>query len=908
MWHHKNSIGLTSYLLLTGVFVVLPALALPVLAQHTPASISGRGEEEQTLTQQTETDSLGGKPAKGAVNFTANDSLVFKLGEQRKATMYGAAKVNYEGGNLSSGTVSLNLDKHIVSARAANKTDTLAQPVLTRGTEKIRSEQISFNYKTSRGRFKVAKVDAGQGILIGNTVKNKTKNVVFIKNAIYSTCKLDHPHFYIKAKKMKVVNQKEIFFTDARLYILDIPYPIALPFGFVPAKMNKHQSGFLAPTYAFQNQNGRGLGLQNLGWFQYFNDYLTGQVSFDVYTSGTLNANGIVNYAKNGSYSGNINIGYSIDRGLEPTDPDYKHTVEKRIAISHSQTLSPYASLSANINYMTNHYFDKNSYNINQRAQVNTNSGISYSYNQPDNLYSFSVSAHQSQSLSDRSGSLSGPDMTFSLKTLSPFQSSAANQGEKRRWYQTLSLQYQNSFQSNYEFRPLDNDSSNVNWVEGILHPSRYHKATGQQQLFNFGFRQNGSLSLQLLTNSPIHLTTSANFSEFWYPETIRETFNADSNRVETHFVKGFTAAHEFSTSISLNTRFFGIWNQRIGNLYGFRHTISPTISFSYRPDFSSPYWGIYRTVQSDTSGATSKYPIFGNSIIGGPQGGESRSISFSVSNILETKQVKRDSLGEKKEKVIKLIDNLNAGLSYNFTAARNKLSPLSMSMSTSIINNVNIYASASFSFYATDSLGNLSNHYLLAERGKLMRLTSFSVSMGNSFSGGANGGIRRGPVYYPAHYNPLNQQIFNPVDPYFDEKPVVPFDVPWSFSINFRYSWSHNGRGKPIQNGTINASSITFNPTPKWRVSTSLGYDFIRKKLTPSQFRVTRNLHCWNLNFTFNPFGGFRYYLFSLTVNSSQFQAIIQKLPGLNNLQQSNTPLSNGGLGGLGGLGSFGP
>lgn len=914
MWHLKGSIVPKSrFFLITGTFVILLfAVTLTSLAQQqVPQSVIENAQRQHSMQgppQQVPNDSLAGGPKKGGVNFTAQDSLVFILGKQREATMYGAAKVDYQGGNLSAGTVALNLDNHVVSAKSAATSDTLAQPVLTRGSERIRSKQISFNYKTHRGRFEVAKVDVSQGILIGNTVKNKTSHVVFVRNAIYSTCKLDHPHFYLKAKEMKVVNQKEIFFKNARLYILDIPYPIPLPFGYVPAKMTKHQSGFLAPTYAFQQQQQggqqRGLGLQNLGWFQYFNDYLTGQLSLDIYTSGSFVANGQVNYAKRDKYTGHVDLGYSLDQGLEPTDPNFTRQVEKKINISHNETLSPYANLSASINYVTNNYYKKNSYNIGQRAQVNTSSFISYNYNQPDNLYNFSISANQSQNLTTNYATLSGPNMNFSLKTLNPFQNTGV-QGENSKWYQTISFQYSNSFQSNFQFSPTAGDSSKVNWLQAILHPSLYRKATGQQQLFNFGFKQDGSLSMQLLPNSNFHLTAGGNFSEYWYPETVRETFNADSNRVETHYVKGFAAAHQFSTSISLNTRLFGIWNQRIGNLYGFRHTISPTISFSYSPDFSRPFWGVYRTVQTDSLGHTTRYPIYGNNSIGGPSSGESRILSFSVSNILETKQIKRDSLGEKHEKVIKLIDNLSANMSYNFAAKRNRLSPLSMNMSTSIINNINISSSAQFSFYATDSTGNISNHYLLGVSGKLMRLTNFSISTGTSFRGGGNGLEMNAPVYYPAHYNPLNQSIFSPVDPYFNQKPLIPFSVPWSFTVNLRYSWSYNPFGRARQSGTINASSITFSPTPKWQVSTSLGYDFIQKKLTPSQFSVTRNLHCWNLNFTFNPFGNFKYYLFSLTVNSSQFQAIMQKLPGLNNLQQSNSPINNGGFGNFNSFGS---
>ena len=86
--------------------------------------------------------------------------------------------------------------------------------------------------------------------------------------------------YYIRAERMKVVDQEEIFFTNARLYILDIPYPMIFPFGYVPGLgIDQKQSGLLEPTYLFQNAGSRGLGLQNLGWFQYFNDNIVGQAS-----------------------------------------------------------------------------------------------------------------------------------------------------------------------------------------------------------------------------------------------------------------------------------------------------------------------------------------------------------------------------------------------------------------------------------------------------------------------------------------------------------------------------------------------------------------------------------------------------------------------------------------------------
>src|SRR5699024_10134056 len=101
----------------------------------------------------------------------------------------------------------------------------------------------------------------------------------------------------------------------------DIPYPFVFPFGYVPGKIAHRQSGLLTPTYASQQKSTRGLGIRNLGWFQYFNDYLTGQISTDLYTSGSYYLNGQVNYRKRNKFNGRVNIGYSHEQGLEPTDP-----------------------------------------------------------------------------------------------------------------------------------------------------------------------------------------------------------------------------------------------------------------------------------------------------------------------------------------------------------------------------------------------------------------------------------------------------------------------------------------------------------------------------------------------------------------------------------------------------------
>ncbi|HKK44365.1 MAG TPA: putative LPS assembly protein LptD, partial [Balneolaceae bacterium] len=684
---------------------------------------------------------------KGQVNFQASDSLVFTFDKDRVATLYGSSSVNHTSGKLTAGKISMDLDKHEVNAETKTPQDTLSQPVLTRKDNRVRSNSITYNYKTEKGRFEVARTNVKDGQIIGNEVKKTGPNVIFLKDAIYSTCQLDHPHYYIKADRMKVVDQKKVFFTNARLYLLDIPYPLVFPFGYIPGKLDKHQSGLLQPTYAFQQKQTRGLGLQNLGWFQYFNDYLTGQASVDIFTSGTFFFNAQANYKVRDKLNGNIQIGFSRENNsLEPTDPGYKPTIAKSVSISHNQQFSPYASLSSSINFRTSNFLKRNSYDPTDRAQTNASSHISYRYRQPDNLYNFGISIQENQNFATQQTSISGPSMNFGLKRFSPFAKDQQS-SQKTKWYQTLSINYSNSFDSRYNFSPKPNDSTGINWFEALLDPSKYREATGKNDLYKYGFRQQAGISMnKLIPSQFLHVTASANYNEYWYPTTIRKSFNPDSNRVETRQVRGFTTARDFTTSLNFSTTLYGLLNAHIGHFTSFRHKMTPSISFSYRPDFSSPYWGYYRTVQTDTARnyngkiPTQKYSIFENQIYSGPGAGEQRSINFSLGNTFEAKQVKRDSTGEKKEKVVRLIDNLNLSTSYNFAADSVKLSDLNASLTAGILPGMDIHANATFNFYKRNDAGQKIDKLLISTEGKPFELTRFSTNTSYSFKFGGNG------------------------------------------------------------------------------------------------------------------------------------------------------------------------
>jgi hypothetical protein len=823
-----------------------------------------------------------------AVQFQSADSLIVDFRAGRLATLYGSSKVDHPSGKLTSGKIEMNLEDNTVEALASSPDDTLSMPVLTRDSEEIRSNRIYFNYVTQKGKFEAARVNVGEGHLIGSKVKNVSPDEVFIEDGIYSTCPPEYLYYYIKAKKMKVVDEDEIFFSNARIYILDIPYPIVFPFGYVPSGIEQRRSGLLTPTYVFDAQASRGIGLNNVGWFQYINDYLTTQVSADVFTSGTFYLDNQTQYRKTDSYSGSIGIGYSRDQGLEPTDPSFTRRVNKSLNITHNQTISPYANLAASVNLRTADFYKQNSFDIDQQVQTSSTSRLGYNYSHPEGLFRTGANTTLTQDFFNNITTLTGPTANFSLKTLSPFQDSNEN---TTSWYETINIRYSNNFRSEFEYRPIDADSAEVTFLDALFDPALYREATGMDEHFQFGFQQTATVGIgRILPSQFINTSANLSFNEYWVPATTVKTFNQDSLRLEESKELGFTTGRDFSASMSFSTTIYGISNRSIGKLQGFRHTLRPSVSLNYRPDFSDDKWGYYRTVQSDTAGGTQRYSIFENQILSGPGAGEQRSVSFSLSNIFETKVVDRDTTGEVNERTLRLIDNLSASATYNFAADSLNLSQLSTSFRTSVIDGVSLNAGASFSFYKRDSNGRYYNEFHFSDGGKLAQLERFNVSASTSFKGG-NGRVETFTPIYRRTYDPYNQGIFSPIDPHFGYEPVAPLNSPWSFTLKFSYNWIYRFGQKPKKSATLNASNISFNLTPKWKFRTTLGYDFILKELTPNQFSLSRNLECWDLSFQISPFGDRQYYFFSLRLNSAQVQSLFQKLPILKNLERGSSP-----------------
>ena len=63
------------------------------------------------------------------------------------------------------------------------------------------------------------------------------------------------------------------------------------------------------------------------------------------------------------------------------------------------------------------------------------------------------------------------------------------------------------------------------------------------------------------------------------------------------------------------------------------------------------------------------------------------------------------------------------------------------------------------------------------------------------------------------------------------------------------------------------------FNLTSKWKIQYNTNFDIHAGKLAITSFSIYRDLHCWDLNAQWVPFGAYKSYNITLKVKASILQ-----------------------------------
>ena len=825
------------------------------------------------------------EPLDAPVIYEASDSIVFT--KEGYAHLYGEGKVNYQNIELTSAVITMNMDSSTVYATGVTDTAGVetGSPIFKDGETPYESKIMRYNFKTKKGFINSIVTQQGEGYVTSEEGKKGANDEIYMRHGKYTTCdNHEHPHFYLRLSMAKVRPKKNVVFGPAQLVVEDVPLPIAVPFGFFPFN-SSYSSGFIMPTYG--DEMNRGFYLRDGGYYFAISDQMDLKVLGEVFTKGSWGLSAASNYNKRYKFSGSFNASYLVTKTGEKNMPDYSVSKDFRIQWSHRQDAkaNPNSSFSASVNFATSSY-DRSSlsslYNPQQYSQNTKASSVSYSRNFPEIGLNISGAFNITQNTRDSSLSMTLPDVNISLNRIYPFKRKKSAGDE--RWYEKISLQYTGSITNSISTK--DNllfKTPLTQWENGMQHKI---PVSATFNLFKY-----------------INIVPSFNYTERWYLRKVKQSYDpspTSTDHVKRDTINGFNRLYDYNLSLQMNTKLYGMYKPLFmkSKELQIRHVFTPTVSYTYTPDFGKSRYGYYDTytyTDEDGEVRTVEYSPYEGAVYGYPGKNMSQNISFSIDNNIEMKMKSdKDTTGYKK---ISLIDQLGASLSYD--VANKRWSDLSMNLRLKLTKSYTFNMNASFATYAYqfDENGNV----VVGDRtewsyGRFGRFQGYSGSFSytlnndtfkklfgkkdedekNKDKEGKEGGEDEGTEEETEEQN-NNSNMRKTEKASVDSDGYLAFKLPWSVSLSYSYSIRED-RSKDINIKTMRYPySLThslnvsgnFKIGSRWNMTYSTGYDFTSKEMSMTTLNITRDLHCFNMSCGL-VFGPFTSYNFSIRANSS--------------------------------------
>ena len=753
------------------------------------------------------------------------------------------------------------------------------------------SETMSYNFKSKKGFITNVTTEQEGGFLVSQDAKKGQGDELYLKHGTYTTCDAKHPHFYIALSRAKVHTGKNVFAGPAWLVVEDVPLPLAVPFAYFPFT-SKYSSGFIMPTYG--DEYTRGFYLRDGGYYFAINDNVDLKLTGEIYTKGSWGISAQTTYKKRYKYSGNFYFNYQVTKTGEKNMPDYSVEKNFKVQWTHRQDAlaNPNSSFSASVNFATTSY-EKNNlsslYDPTSYSQSTRTSSVSYSYTFPRIGLSISSSANISQNMRDSTLALTLPDLSISLSRVYPFKRKI--RAGKEKWYEKISLSYTGYLSNSISTKEdkLFHSSLIKDWRNGMKH---YIPISASFSLFNC-----------------INITPSFNYTERWYTNRVEQSWDEMTQRVVNDTIYGFNRVYNYNLSLAANTTLYGFYKPSKA-VFGdkiemIRHVFTPSVTFSYAPDFGAERYGFWKTyVKTDEDGNVSvvEYSPYSNSLYGVPSRGKTGSVSFDVSNNVEMKiKSDKDSTGVKK---VSLIDELGASLSYNLAAKTKQWSDLSTRIRLKFGKSYTLNINARFATYAYefDKNGNVvEGNRTEWSYGRFGSFQGMSKNISYTFNNNTfktwkeklNKLFGRGTAEDEDVEDEEGEETENTDEESgsgkskkkereqaasgLDADGYMKFSMPWSFTVSYGLNMAED-RSADINIKTMRypykfTQTLNFSGNIRisnnWNINFSSGYDFTMRDLSMTTVNISRDMHCFTMSCGL-VLGPFTSYNFSIRANAS--------------------------------------
>ncbi len=811
-------------------------------------------ESIDTLQPKTIDTSTVSSSLEDIIKFKATDSIRFEV-NRKHLYMRGQSKVEYKTQRLEAEIVEFFFDSSLLSSQGAKNAEgkLFGFPSFTDNNETYYGEKINYNFKTKQGTISLGETQLSESYYFGSKIKRVDEDEYFVQDGRYTTCNAPHPHFYFGSPKMKVVPGDRVFLDPLIFYVEDLPVFI-VPLGLYFPNKSGRQSGLVVPSFFFSQT--RGVTIQNLGLYLALSDYYDTRFSLDFYSKGGFLVKNYTQWKYRNELSGNFDV--SFGRIRLSTDEPYRKSWG--LNLQHNHRINPFENFSASLRFSSQDFFRQTSTDLFIRQTQDLTSNASYT-KAFENGSSLSIAYSRSQNIITQEYTET-PAISYVIPQINPFSFLTGT------FLKDISFQYSlnASHQKSKQIRIANLDSVNkdtsfaFNYITKIVH--------------------NPSISLQLPKWSYFSVTPFFSFSFNNYFRRLTKTMNPADTVVYESIEKGFFTEYRYSFGVSLSTKLYGIVKPNIFGIRALRHTISPSIQYSYTPNLSNPKFGFYGKYFDYKENREIMYSRFEKDGGGIAPTSLYQQISYSITNQFSAKIFTSDTSEDK------TLDFLNATLSgsYNFVADSLRFSDINVSIYTPTIPGITLNASLGLTLYdqdpSQDQQGRISyrkvNRFLIETGKGLFRLTNFSLNFSTGFGGGqipqsqttgqqSNDSLSLGERFALRRNYEAEQCDF-----WGDQSPgYQPFSMLWNCNIDLNYNYNHQLLN--VKTHSLLATiSFSLNPTRSWAIRVSGQYDIINRELLSPVININKDLHCWDLTFIWYPIGYNRGFYFRFGIKSS--------------------------------------
>ena len=813
------------------------------------------------------------------VEYSANDSLTYDAAISQ-ARLYGTSKVKYQNMDLASEKIFMSLDSNLVHAEGrydSLKSETIGSPVFKMGSDEYQTGPMSFNFKTKKGLISDVYTQQNEGFLTSELSKRGPEGEMYIQHGRYTTCDDPHPDFYLALSRAKVRPGKDVVFGPAYLVVADVPLPLAIPYGFFPFTKS-FSSGMIMPTYGDEME--KGFYLRDGGYYFAISDKMDLKLLGEIYTKGSWGISATSNYKKRYRYNGNFLVSYQNSIRGEKNMDDYLKTTDFKLTWNHTQDAKahPVRTFNARVNFTTTSYDQNNltsMYNPQTRTQSTRTSSVGFNTRFSSLNMSINSSANLSQNMRDSTITVGLPTLTINVSTFYPFKRKKAA-GEDR-WYEKINMSYTGNFR---------------NEINDVKESKLLHSSLARD--WQNGMQHTIPIKASFAALGYLNIIPSINFTDRTLFRKAEKYWDEKNQKEVTDTITGFYNVYDWSLSLGLNTKLYGFWvpSRKIfgDKIDRIRHVLTPTISFSYAPDFGDSRYGYFKTYQkTDADGNVSlvEYKPYDINIYKAPGRGKTGQMTIDLKNNLEMKvKSEDDSTGFKK---ISLIDELGLNMSYNFAADIRPLSDLKTNLRLKLSKTYTFNLNATFASYVyeADSVGatpRVSEHTTYWGLGKWGRWTGIDQNLSYNLN---NDKIinffkklkgekvdKKDKKKRDDEEDDWENTVDSNIDLEMerakhsskgektkaetDDDGYMAFKMPWSLNIGYTVSLREDTDVKKFNYDTmrypfkvIQTLNLSGNVSLSdgWNINFNSGYDFETKRVSMTRLSLSRDLHCFSMS-----------------------------------------------------------